>query len=252
MLRSMLHLAVDPALEPGLTDDQRALIEGRAAQLGADALTRMLGLWLEQEPMLRDAANRELALEVAALRLARWPSIQRVERWLAGGQTPPAESAPPTPTATGDRGSDPPPPASSARPANMADDRGNDPPPPASSARPATLAEALWEKHPRLAGAIEAARVSSDDGVVTIRFGAEARASANYAGSDAVRSVLETACGVVFPAAREIRVEAEAEEESGGETPNALMTEAENDPAVILVREIIGGQIVAVRPDGGG
>jgi len=232
LLRAMLHLAVDPALEPGLTDDQRALIEGRAAQLGADALTRMLGLWLEQEPMLRDAANRELALEVAALRLARWPSIQRVERWLAGGQTPPAESAPPTPTATGDRG--------------------NDPPPPASSARPANLAEALWEKHPRLAGAIEAAQVSVESDVVMIRFGAEARASANYAGSNAVRKFLETACGVVYPAAREIRVEAEAVEESGGGTPNGLMTEAENDPAVVLVREIIGGQIVAVQPDGSG
>ena len=232
LLRAMLHLAVDPALEPGLTDDQRALIEGRAAQLGADALTRMLGLWLEQEPMLRDAANRELALEVAALRLARWPSIQRVERWLAGGQIPPVESAPPTPTTTGDRGSDPPPPASSARPAN--------------------LAEALWEKHPRLAGAIEAGQVSVENDVVTIRFGAEARASANYAGADAVRKVLETACGVVYPAAREIRVEAEAAEESGGGTPNGLMTEAENDPAVVLVREIIGGQIVAVQPDGSG
>ena len=30
----------------------------------------MLGLWIEQEPMLRDAANRELALEVAARRPA--------------------------------------------------------------------------------------------------------------------------------------------------------------------------------------
>jgi DNA polymerase-3 subunit gamma/tau len=232
LLRAMLHLAVDPALEPGMTDDQRTLIEGRATELGADALTRMLGLWLEQEPMLRDAANRELALEVAALRLARWPSIRRVEEWLAGGQAPPAESAPPTPAATGERGGGPP--AS------------------ALSARPASLAEALWEKQPRLAGAIEAAQVSLEGDLVMIRFSAEARASANYAGSNAVRQVLETACGLVYPDAREIRVEAESAEETKGETPNGLMAEAENDPGVILVREVIGGQIVAVRPDGSG
>jgi hypothetical protein len=44
----------------------------------------MLGLWLEQEALVRGSANRELALEVASLRLARWPSVQRVEEWLAG------------------------------------------------------------------------------------------------------------------------------------------------------------------------
>ncbi len=97
----MLHLAVDPALEP-VSPTISAADRDAGRQLGVDALTRMLGLWLEQEPMLRDAANRELALEVAALRLARWPSIQRVEQWLAGGQAPPAEGSPP-PSATGKR-----------------------------------------------------------------------------------------------------------------------------------------------------
>ena len=232
LLRAMLHLAVDPALEPALTDDQRAVIEGSAAELGADALTRMLGLWLEQEPMLRDASNRELALEVAALRLARWPSIQRIERWLAGGQLPPAAGAPPTPTATGDRG--------------------GEPPPPAPSARPAGLAEALWENHPRLAGAVEAARVSREGDVVVLGFAAGAQALANYAGSDAVRGALDTARRAVYPETRALRIEVEAAEAMPGEAPSDLITEVENDPDVALVRRIIGGEIVAARPDGSG
>jgi DNA polymerase-3 subunit gamma/tau len=230
LLRAELHLAVDPALEPGLTDDQRTIIAGRAHELGTDALTRMLGLWLEQEPMLRDAANRELALEVAALRLARWPAIRRIEQWLAGGQAPPAGEAPPSPTTLDETGGGPAP-------------RG---------ARPATLAEALWDKQPRLAGAVEAGRVSVDGDVVTIRFDERARASANYAGSDAVRSVLDEARRAVYPSSREIRIEVEPADDPADESsPDTLMTEVENDPGVALVREIIGGEIVGVRPDGG-
>ena len=56
--------------------------------IGGDGLGRMLGLWIEQEAMVRGAANRELALEVASLRLARWPSVRRVEEWLAGTVEP--------------------------------------------------------------------------------------------------------------------------------------------------------------------
>ncbi|MEJ2582142.1 MAG: hypothetical protein P8127_11005, partial [Acidobacteriota bacterium] len=52
--------------------------------LGENALGRMLGLWLDHEALLRGTGNREIALEVACLRLARWPSVRRVEDWLAG------------------------------------------------------------------------------------------------------------------------------------------------------------------------
>jgi DNA polymerase-3 subunit gamma/tau len=230
MLRAMLHLAVDPALDPALTKDLRGTIEALASQLGAEALTRMLGLWLEQEPMLRDAANRELALEVAALRLARWPAVKRVEQWLAGGEGPPTGGSPPSPT--------------------NAEPRGGGPTP--ISASPATLAEALWVNHPRLAGAIEAASVIRDGEVVTVSFGADAQASAKYAGSNAVRPALESACEVVYPGVAEIRVEIEAGQDQPGVAENALMAEAENDPGVALARSIIGGEIVAVRPDGSG
>ncbi len=230
MLRAMLHLAVDPALNPALTEDLRSRIQPLASELGADALTRMLGLWLEQEPMLRDAANRELALEVAALRLARWPAVQRVEQWLAGGDGPPTGGSPPAPTTPSKTGGQPPP----------------------VSARPATLAEALWTDHPRLAGAVETARVTLDGEVVTVLFSADEQALAKYAGSDAVRPALEGACRAVFPGSSSIAVEVEAAADQPGATMSGLMAEAENDPGVALARSIIGGQVVAVRPDGGG
>jgi DNA polymerase-3 subunit gamma/tau len=83
-LRVALFLAVDPALAPELSDNHRRLLQGIAETRGADPLNRMLGLWLEQEALVRGSANRELALEVASLRLARWPAVQRVEEWLAG------------------------------------------------------------------------------------------------------------------------------------------------------------------------
>jgi len=83
-LRTALYLAVDSALAPTVSEAHRKLLLGVAESHGADSLGRMLGLWLEQEALVRGAANRELALEVASLRLARWPSVQRVEEWLAG------------------------------------------------------------------------------------------------------------------------------------------------------------------------
>jgi len=230
MLRSMLHLAVDPELCPALTDDFRTKIEPLSAELGAEALTRMLGLWLEQEPMLRDAANRELALEVAALRLARWPAIKRVEQWLAGGEGPPTGGSPPSPPTTETRGGGGPPPV---------------------SAQPTTVAEALWANHPRLAGAVEAATVTRVGEIVTLAFAADAQALAKYAGSDAVRPALESACTVVYPGTSEIRVDVEAGQDESGTTENGLAAEAENDPGVVLARSIIGGEIVRVRPDGG-
>jgi DNA polymerase-3 subunit gamma/tau len=83
-LRTALYLAMDPDLAPVMSESHRDLLQGVAGKFKADALGRMLGLWLEQEVLVRGAVNRELALEVAALRLARWPSVQQVEKWLAG------------------------------------------------------------------------------------------------------------------------------------------------------------------------
>ena len=91
-LRAALYLAVDPALAPTMSETHRKLFLAVAESQSVDSLSRMLGLWLEQEALVRGAANRELALEVASMRLARWPSVQRVEEWLAG--TGPIDSGP--------------------------------------------------------------------------------------------------------------------------------------------------------------
>jgi DNA polymerase-3 subunit gamma/tau len=229
LLRAMLHLAVDPALEPALTEDQHRAIEGRARGLGVDVLTRMLGLWLEQEPMLRDAANRELALEVAALRLARWPAVRRLERWLAGDASPPEAGPPPAGRSDGAPGGDAPP-------------RG---------ARPASLADALWDEQPRLAGAIEAARPTLDGDVLTLWFPGEAGVSARYAGSEVVRRPLEAACRRLYPDAATVRVAIEGGTGPDDRPADELLAEVEADPGVTLARSVIGGEIVGVRRDGG-
>jgi len=113
-LRATLYLAVAPELGPVMSDAHLALLQPIADAHGADPLSRMLGVWLEQESLVREAGNRELALEVAALRLARWPAVRAVEDWLAGpggviptggrGSAPP--EAPPDP-GTESRGSGP-------------------------------------------------------------------------------------------------------------------------------------------------
>ncbi len=83
-LRTALYLAIDPKLAPVISDSHRRLFSSVAEGLGGNALGRMLGLWLDHEALLRGAGNREVALEVACLRLARWPSVRRVEDWLGG------------------------------------------------------------------------------------------------------------------------------------------------------------------------
>ena len=113
-LRTLFYLAMDPALEPTLSDAHRSLLQPIADAFGVDGLGRMLGLWVEQERLVHDASNRELALEVASLRLARWPAVRLVEEWLEGG----AELAP-----TGGSGSNSP----SAPPASFGNETGGGP-----------------------------------------------------------------------------------------------------------------------------
>jgi DNA polymerase-3 subunit gamma/tau len=109
VLRAALYLAIDPDLAPVMSSAHRELLLGVAESLGGDPLGRMLGLWVEHETLVRGAANRELALEVASLRLARWPSVRRVEEWLAAagpvdsgpGLVDPTSGAEPKPSSQG-------------------------------------------------------------------------------------------------------------------------------------------------------
>jgi hypothetical protein len=239
-------LALDPTLEPVLTDEQRSMLQGVADVLGVNALSRMLGLWLEQESLLRESSNRELALEVASLRLARWPAVQRIEKMLAGGKkvaVPPSNSAPSSPSPSQPPGQPPPaqPPVSPSQ---------------GECSQTATLgdrlSQALWHDRERqLAGAIEHANVSADGPILLVRFGAATSALAQYSTSEAIHSRLEAAAKRVFPQVREVRVEVEGSPSVDDALDGSLQDEADKDPQVALARRIVGGEIVSVRPDRG-
>ena len=189
-LRTLMYLALDPALVPTLTEPQIERLQPVAQTYGADALSRMLGLWVEHDHLVKEAGNRELALEVAAMRLARWPAVRQLETWLAGGETPPpAGGSGPGRTSTPGAGG-----GAGPSPAK----------PPAS------------------------------------RSAAAETPVAKAADSD------------------EAAIECESEQKNERETapePAAdedLTTIAGADPGVILATRILGGEVVAVRPDGEG
>ena len=163
LLRVLLHLAIAPELEQTITAEHRALVEPLAEKLGEDALGRMLGLWIEHEPLLRDAGNRELALEVAALRLARWPTVRRVEEWLAGA----SELAPPTASPGGRQGAPPASSGGSAPPRASTDNGGRQE---AAEGAPSTADRAaiLEEKARSDPGVVLATRILGGD-VVAVR-----------------------------------------------------------------------------------
>jgi DNA polymerase-3 subunit gamma/tau len=223
VLRAAVHLVIDPELELSLTADQRALLEPLAGRLGEDALTRMLGLWADQEPLLRDAGNRELALEVAALRLARWPAVQRLELLLAGdpGGAVPSGGTPRAGREQGGGG-------------GAGDPRSR-------------LAAVLGEGQPRLASAVEKAELSLDGEELVLCFAPGEAALAAFAGSAASRKALAAASATAFGSARAIRVEGGLPAGSAATSPHEQA--ARSDSGLELARRVLGGEIVAVRPD---
>jgi DNA polymerase III subunit gamma/tau len=225
VLRAAVHLRIDPGLELSLTEDQRRGLEPLAGRLGEDALTRMLGLWADQEPLVRDAGNRELALEVAALRLARWPAVQRLELLLAGdpGGAVPSGG---TPRAGSERG------GGGAGGGGDARSR---------------LAAVLWDGQPRLASAVEKAELILEQETVVLRFAVGEAGLAAFAGSAASRKALEAACATAFGSARGVRVEGGGTADAAG--VDTLEQAARSDPALALARRVLGGEVVAVRPD---
>lgn len=231
VLRTLVHLAIDAELESTLTDEQRAVVRPLAERIGSDALGRMLGLWLEQEALMRESGNRELAVEVAALRLARWPAVQRVESLLAGDQ-PAQPSGSPTPAP----GSTQVPPASGPA--------GEQAQPPGKR-----LSSALWRDQPRLASAVESAQVTVEDAVVVLRFGQVTAPLAQYIRNEAWEVMTET-CRAIFGDSYEARIEVMAPEVEGGSAAD-LEREAGDDPQLQLALRVLGGEVVAVRDDRG-
>ena len=234
--RALRSLAVAAA---GAAEGETPELAGRTT---VDGWTRLLGLWLELEPVVRSAAHRELALEVALLRLSRWPSVRRIEALLAGaedgGQSPPASGGAGPRTAAGGAGG----PRPRARRGGGGPDAG---------AAPATdgglaeaLADALWDAgQRRAAGAIRAAEVTLDGSTVRVRF---------PEGRGAAASTLEPVRDAVLEAARELWGATSLDLAAGGEAGGgpSPRRQAETDPGVAAAVRILGGTIESVRPDG--
>ncbi len=230
VLRGLLHLAVDPGLESELTADQREQIAPLASELGAGALARMLGLWVEHEGLVRDATHRELALEVAALRLGRWPAIRRLEAMLdtdvgpADAPRGPAGATPAPEAAPGGGGGPPP-----------SDDRGR-------------LAHALWEDdRPRLASAVERAQLSRDGTTVGLAFGADERPFARILETADAAEAVRSACRRLWPEVERLLVTSDGGPD-GGDT---LERQVRQDEGVRLVLDVLGGEVTRIRPDPG-
>ncbi len=232
VLRLLVHHAIAPTLDAGLSADHRELLAGPAKGVGATGLIRMLGLWLEQEGLMREAANRELALEVACLRLSRWPAVQQVESLLeaGGGSTPPKAPA-----------------GGGRRPAGAAG--GGVQTAPADPGTPGErLAAALWDGRPRLAAAVEGARVAVAEGCAELVFPAAARRLADVARTPDLLGALRAACRDLFPGVSEVIVTVEGE--TAGEA-DGLAATAAADPGVRAVLQVLGGELTGVKPADG-
>ncbi len=231
-LRLMVHMAADPGLEPDLTGGRREQLQAASAGLGIDALIRMLGLWVEQEPLLRDAMNRELALEVACLRLSRWPSVQRIEAFL-----------------TGDAG---PGPLSSRGPAggSRTDEPGGSP---VAHTHPTgspgeALSVALWQEHPRIAAIVDAASITLDGDVLRIDLRPEMGQLGRVLQAEEVMTMLETTARELFEGCRRVSVHVNGDEGIGGSNPTLKRRAGDDEDVADFVR-IMGGEIVELRPD---
>jgi DNA polymerase-3 subunit gamma/tau len=207
VLRSLLHLAIDPTLVGELTEEQRAELSPLALSIEVTPLTRMVGLWLEHETLLRNAANRELALEVACLRLSRWPAVREIESLIAdrspGGAEPgpgPGSRRPAGATGSSRTSAAAPvrrPPATTATPRRAAE--------------PAAPSTATTPEAPLVSEAPEAVESAPSDGAPTPVADAPDRPD----GDDAT-------------------------------TPEAM---ADADPGLALAIQVLGGELVSIRPD---
>ncbi len=230
VLRLLLHLVVNADVAEDLPDDQRQYASGVATDLGAAALIRMAGLWLEHEALVGSADNRELALDVACLRLARWPAVQRVEALLAG-ELPPAVGG--QTQASGSDG----PPAPSAGGAH------------ASASPGGRLSSALWAGgRRRLAGAVESAEVQVSGDEVVMEFSTKTKALAVFAQEN--HGEIEASCREVFGPSTRLTIKIEGGPAESIEGNDPLMRSALEDPGVVLVQKILGGEVISAVPDG--
>ena len=233
LIRSLVQLSIDPSAATDYPPEHAARLGELAGELGTGPLTRMIGLWVEQEPLLRSSSNRELALEVACLRLARWHAVRQLEALLAGDGVVVAPAG-----TTGDGG-----PAGSG-PSSPGE--GSSHPPGSAGER---LAKRLWDDHPRLAGGVEAAAVEIDGQVLRLTFDTGQRHLAVFLDAPPARRGLETAAAAEFPEVETVVVEVEGRPVVAAPEMSDLEREARDDPQVALALDVLGGEVRAVRSD---
>jgi DNA polymerase III gamma/tau subunit len=232
LFRTLVQLAIDASVATDYPAEHAGRLSELAAELGTGPLTRMIGLWVEQEPLLRASSNRELALEVACLRLARWHAVRQLEALLAGGGGVVAAVA--TTADRGPAGSTPSPGEGSSHPPGSAGER---------------LAKALWEDHPRLAGAVEAAAVEVDGDTLRIRFESRQQRLGAFLDAEPARQVLEAVAEAEISDVVTLVVEVDGQPVGGASEMSVLEREARSDPQVALALEVLGGEVQAVRSD---
>lgn len=227
-LRGLALLAVNATDPQEIRPDAVDL----ASLVSADGWARFLGLWLEQDRIIREAAHRELALEVAILRLSRWPSVRRVEELLSSGGTPPAsESGGPGPVRR-----------KSADTGKMAA-----PSEPVGGSPAESLAEILWQRgRRRVAAALRDSAVVRHGDAVVISVPAEKGALARILEEDAAAVAEATS----FLWEERLEVQVKLLEPVPEDRGNGVSEAARQDPGVRQVLDILGGELGRVVPDG--
>jgi DNA polymerase-3 subunit gamma/tau len=86
LLHTLLLLASNRNAPMPFAESYRSSLAESAAQLGIPLLLRLLGLALEQQALIRNSDDANLAVTVALGRLALWPRLRQVEALLAAGE----------------------------------------------------------------------------------------------------------------------------------------------------------------------
>jgi len=86
---------------------------------------------------------------------------------------------------------------------------------------------------------------------VVLRFAGSAEPLVRFLSSDSARSELTTACRAVFGPDVVVRIDGGARTDRDLNASELLEKEALDDPQVEMALRILGGEIVAVRPDRG-
>jgi len=247
--RDALHLALGGAAgEVDLPAEEATALARAAREAGYENLLRLLHHLLSSEATVRRSDAAGLALELAWLRAAELPKLQRVEELLAGVPGP-AAAAPrraprPAPVAVPTSPLAAVPPASAPAPPRPA---------PAGDAV-ARFREELSARRPTVAARLAAARLRFAAGELEIALAGDDPFAEAQLARASNRELLDAAVVAAFGAGARWRLVASAARpaaaEADGDPPPATRPgpalPPEADPRVQAVLDIFGGSVAAV------